>query len=89
MGLMLHWSLPRSRIVWLDIENVLSRMCPRKNRIYEDKVAGCVAHFEGGGEMSPSEIESIKDGVIIVEGRHRLVAALQLGETHAPFTTRQ
>lgn len=37
--------------------------------------------------MDPSEIRGFsKKGDLIVEGKNRLAAALELGETHSPFS---
>jgi hypothetical protein len=37
--------------------------------------------------MDPTDIQGIRqNGRLLAEGRHRLVAALQLGETYAPFS---
>jgi hypothetical protein len=62
----------------------------------ERKVEDAKNHFEGGGWMDPSDIQGLccnrveraepDDDRIMLEGRHRLVAALQLGETYAPFS---
>ena len=60
------------------------------------KVADAKSHFEDGGWMDPADVRGLlcdqcdraepDDDRIILEGRHRLVAAIQLGETYAPFS---
>ncbi|KKL83290.1 hypothetical protein LCGC14_1976220 [marine sediment metagenome] len=61
----------------------------------ERKIEDAKEYFKNGGWMDPTEIKGrvcdiwpqhVPDDRIIVEGRHRLVAALQLGETYAPFS---
>ncbi len=62
----------------------------------EKKVSNAKAHFENGGWMDPSDIRgfvcdthkrgSPNDKRIVLEGRNRLVAALQLEEIYAPFS---
>lgn len=62
----------------------------------EKKVADAKAHFESGGLMDASDVRGFvcdthkrghpHDKRIVIEGRNRLVAALQLGETYAPFS---
>jgi hypothetical protein len=62
----------------------------------ERKVEDAKNHFEGGGWMDPSDIQGLccdrlknaepDDKRIMLEGRHRLIAAMQLGETYAPFS---
>ena len=66
------------------------------NRRQEEKVANAKSHFESGGWMDPSDIQGLvcdrlarataDDDRIMLEGRNRLVAAIQLGETYAPFS---
>ncbi len=65
-------------------------------RRQEEKVAAVKSHFESGGWMDPSDVQGLvcdqlqraepDDDRIMLEGRHRLVAAIQLGETYAPFS---
>ncbi len=60
------------------------------------KVSNAKAHFENGGWMDASDVRGFvcdthesgepDDKRIVLEGKNRLVAALQLGETHAPFS---
>ena len=60
------------------------------------KVSNAKAHFENGGWMDPSDVRgfvcdthkrsSPNDKRIVLEGRNRLVAALQLGEIYAPIS---
>jgi len=76
------------KIMWLDIKKILdlinSRGGPVLTRVPEAK-----KHFESGGWMDPSEIKGFsRRGSLIVEGKHRLKAALELGETHSPFSIR-
>ena len=61
----------------------------------ERKINNVKEHFENGGWMDPTDVQKkvcdrwpqhAPDDRLIVEGRHRLVAALQLGETYAPFS---
>ena len=62
----------------------------------KDRIKAAKEHFENGGWMDPTDVRgkitdlyeraTEDDKRIVVEGRHRLVAALQLGETHAPFS---
>lgn len=81
-------------IVWFDILDFLKHpqrpwtLDPRNLKsVQEIKVKKAKKHFESGGWMDPTDIQGIRrDGRILAEGRHRLVAALQLGETYAPFS---
>ena len=62
----------------------------------EEKVKTVKNHFESGGWMDPTDVmgkytdlrikAAADDERIMVNGRHRLIAALQLGETYAPFS---
>ena len=79
---------------WLRIENVYAHACegwaidlsnctPRQGRNIEE----IEEHIRAGGWLDPSEVRRItEEGCIRFEGRHRLVVALKMGETHAPFT---
>jgi hypothetical protein len=79
-------------IIWFDITLDPNNLKRRNERKVED----AKNHFEGGGWMDPSDIQGLccnrveraepDDDRIMLEGRHRLVAALQLGETYAPFS---
>ena len=82
-------------IVWFDILKLFDYTCPpwtldpdnlrpRDGR----KVDAAREHFENEGWMDPSDVRRMhSDGIHIrVEGRHRLIAAIQLGETYAPFS---
>lgn len=69
----------------LDSDNLSSRN--------KRKIAAAKKHFENNGWMDPCYIMGIVQDVypknpsderLIIENRHRLLAALQLGETHAP-----
>ena len=65
----------------------------RRNK---DKIKPAKEHFETGGWMDPTDVRgkitdlyeraNDDDRRIVVEGKHRLIAALQLGETYAPFS---
>ena len=57
------------------------------------KVEKAKEHFENGGWMDPCYVmgricdvypQHADDERLMIENRHRLIAALQLGETHAP-----
>ncbi len=54
-----------------------------KNKI-GDRVATAVQHWQDGGRMDPSIINITNKQVNFTDGRHRLVAAAQLGEIEAP-----
>ena len=74
------------KIVWLDIKKLIAFIRQRRgfavNHVFLVK-----EHWETGGWMDPSEIRGFsKTGSLIVEGKNRLMAALELGETHAPFS---
>ena len=86
---------PGSReIVWFDIIDLLKQtrqswtIDPNKRKCRNEiKIEKAKKHFEDGGWMDPGYIRYIRpDGYILVEGKHRMVAAIQLGETYAPFT---
>lgn len=70
--------------MWLDIKKVLDWVNLRF--IFTLKyIPKAKAHFESGGWMDPPEIRGIaKNGRLLVEGKNRLNAAKELGETHAP-----
>lgn len=81
---------------WLRIESVYSCACktraisftnltPRQER----NIKKIGEHVRTGGWLDPSEIRKIEEGCIRLEGRHRLVAAHKMGETHAPFSIRK
>ena len=83
-------------IHWLHIENVYAHACepciinftnptPRQER----KTKRIEEYIHTGGWLDPSEIRKVKEGCIKFEGRHRLVVAHKMGETHAPFSIRK
>jgi hypothetical protein len=92
--------LNKREIVWFDIIKFLDYIekpwtIDPNDLDYrkEKKIAAAKEHFESGGWMDPVDVrgkvstvwpQHSDDHRIIVENRHRLVAALQLGETHAP-----
>jgi len=55
-----------------------------KNKI-GDRVAQAIQFWKDGGRMDPSIISITNNQVNFLDGRHRLVAAAQLGETEAPI----
>lgn len=55
-----------------------------KNKI-GDRVATAIQHWEQNGVMDPSVISILNGQVNFIDGRHRLVAAAQMGETEAPI----
>lgn len=66
-----------------------------KNVHAQIKIENVKKHFESGGWMDPTDIrgkvcdvwpQHAPDDRLIVENRHRLVAAHQLGEKYAPFS---
>jgi len=82
---------------WLRIENVYAHACagwaidlsnctPRQER----NVERIEEHIQAGGWLDPSEVRRItEEGCIRFEGRHRLVVALKMGDTYAPFSIRK
>lgn len=71
----------------LDLDNLSSRS--------EEKIDAAKKYFENSGWMDPSyvvgKIQNVypqhpDDDRLIIENRHRLIAALRLGETHAPVS---
>ena len=83
-------------IHWLQIKNVYAHACeawiinfsdptPKQER----KTNRVEEYIQNGGWLDPSEIRKVKEGCIRFEGRHRLVAAHKMGETHAPFSIRK
>ena len=54
-----------------------------KNKI-RDRVARAIQYWKDGGRMDPSIVAIHNRSVNFIDGRHRLVAASQLGETEAP-----
>lgn len=74
------------KIVWLDIKKIVAWI--RRKRGYKlARVPLAKEHWKSGGWMDPSEIRGFsKNGSLIVEGKNRMVAASELGETHAPFS---
>lgn len=74
------------KIVWLDIKK-LNAWIRLKSGFTLNHVHQAKLHWKYGGWMDPSEIKGFsKTGVLLVEGKNRLAAALELGETHAPFS---
>ncbi len=74
------------KIVWLDIKklNIMLRLI---SGFRLKKIPQAKAHWEAGGWMDPSEVRGFAGkGNLLVEGKNRLMAALELGETHAPFS---
>lgn len=55
-----------------------------KNKI-GDRVHQAIEFWQHGGSMDPSVISITNGQVNFLDGRHRLVAAAQLGETEAPI----
>ena len=89
------------KIIWFDIIEFLNYAqgpwaIDPNNLSYkrEKKLKTVKKHFENGGWMDPTDVqgtiadlfEGATDERLVVEGRHRLVAALLLGETYAPFS---
>ena len=54
-----------------------------KNKI-GDRVANAIQHWKQDGVMDPPVISILNGQVNFIDGRHRLVAAAQMGETEAP-----
>jgi len=89
-------------IVWFDIIDLLSHIeqpwvldPDNLNYRSEKKVKEAKEHFENGDWMDPAEVQGrvsvvwpqhADDHRIMIENRHRLIAALQLGEKYAPFS---
>lgn len=72
------------KIIWLNIEELLS-FISRKQRLKLNRVQDAKDHFESGGWMDPSDVRGFAENTrLLVEGKNRLAAALELGETHAP-----
>lgn len=89
-------------IVWFDICDLLNNienpwvldpndLTARSKR----KVESAKEHFENGGWMDVVDVrgrvsvvwpQHPDDHRIMIENRHRLIAALELGETYAPFS---
>ena len=88
-------------IIWVDILDFLNRVKPpysldpdNLSHGSKKRVAAAKKHFENGGWMDPCFVmgrycdvyPQHPDDNLIIENRHRLIAALQLGETHAPVS---
>jgi len=87
--------LIKREIVWFDILDFYKHTCiPWKidpdNLTYrhERKIDRVRKHIYEDGWLDPSDVRRMHDdGINIrVEGRHRLIAAYQLGEKYAPFS---
>jgi len=85
----------KREIVWFDILEIFNHTCipwtltpDAIRRQNMGKVDAAREHFENGGWMDPSDVRRMHDdgSHIRIEGRHRLIAAMQLGETYAPFS---
>ncbi len=82
------------QVIWFNIQDFLDLLVrpwaidPDNLTVQQEAKAGYAKeHFERGSPMDPSDVQGLSDdGRIVVEGRHRLVAAMQLGETYAPFS---
>lgn len=87
-------------IIWFNILDFLSNLEPpwvvKNNHRAEEKICNAKDHFESGGWMDPADVQGMvcdvlenaeaDDKRIMLEGRHRLIAAIRLGETYAPFS---
>lgn len=89
-------------IVWFDILEFLNYIqepwtIDPNNLTYrnEKKIKKAKEHFSNDGWMDPVDVrgkvcdkwpQHAPDDRLMIENRHRLVAALQLGETYAPFS---
>jgi len=74
------------KIVWLDIKRLIALIHQRRG-FAVNHVPQVKEYWKSGGWMDPSEIRGFsKKGDLIVEGKNRLAAALELGETHSPFS---
>lgn len=72
------------KVMWLDIEQLLN-LIKSKQRLKLNRVQSAKDHFESGGWMDPSDVRGFAENTrLLVEGKNRLAAALELGETHAP-----
>ena len=87
-------------IVWFDILDFFNYVQPpwrldpdNLKQRSKEKVANAKEHFENGEWMDPCYIIGKicerwpihpDDERLVIENRHRLIAALELGETHAP-----
>lgn len=78
---------------WVNNPNIRTPRRPASTNVgHSHFVAKAKSHFENGGWMDPSDVQGLvrkhrcKTSGIILEGKHRLVAAIQLGETYAPFS---
>lgn len=89
-------------IVWFDILEFFNYVpkpwtIDLNNLTYrnEKKIKKTKEHFENGGWMDVAEVQGKlcdkypqhpDDDRLMIENRHRLIAALQLGETYAPVS---
>ena len=87
-------------IIWFNILDFISHMqkpwyIDPNNLTHrqEEKIANAKSHFENGGWMDPSDVQllAVRENarfykLLRIEGKHRLIAAIQLGETYAPFS---
>ncbi len=87
-------------IVWFDILDFFTYVQPpwrldlnNLKRRSKKKIEKAKEHFENGGWMDPCYVmgricdvhpQHADDERLVIENRHRLLAALELGETHAP-----
>ena len=89
---------PHYKLIWVDIEKLMqntdsmqrislsARTSKDDGNIIGNRVQRAKEHWKEGGYMNPSNIawnESSKS-INFGDGRHRLVAAYQMGETMAP-----
>lgn len=89
-------------IVWFDILEFLNYVqkpwtIDPDNLTYrnEKKIKKAKEHFSNGGWMDLTDVrgkicdiwpQHASDNRLVIENRHRLLAALQLGEKYAPFS---
>jgi len=87
-------------IVWFNITDFFSNLespwVVKNSHRAEEKIRNATDHFEAGGWMDPADVRGVvcdilknaepDDKRIMLEGRHRLIAANRLGETYAPFS---
>ncbi len=89
-------------IVWFDIQDFFNYVqkpwtldSNNLKRRGKEKIEKAKKHFSDGGWMDVSEVrgklyeihpQHPLDDRLMIENRHRLLAALELGETHAPFS---
>lgn len=88
---------PNNEIIWVDIKDLFSKTgsdqrldvddpTGGKNRI-GDRITRAIEHWKNGGYMNPAFVgwNDYFRNIGFTDGRHRLVAAYQMGERWAPI----